>query len=209
MHVVVYDFGVKRNILQRLVGRGCTVTVVPASTPAEVALDMRPHGILLSNGPGDPAAVGYGIEAVRHLLGRVPLFGICLGHQILALSLGAKSFKLKFGHRGVNHPVHDLRTGRVRITSQNHGYSIDPDSLPQGLVTVTEVSLNDATLEGMEHRSLPVFSVQYHPEASPGPHDNDAHFDLFLRRAAEAAGLELPALVPAASVPGGSSHAAA
>jgi carbamoyl-phosphate synthase small subunit len=210
LHIVAYDFGVKRNILQRLVARGCTVTVVPASTPAAVALDLEPHGILLSNGPGDPSAVGYGIESVRDLLGRVPLFGICLGHQILGLALGGKTFKLKFGHRGVNHPVHDLRSGRVRITSQNHGYALDPDSLAAADIAMTEISLNDGTLEGMEHGSLPVFSVQYHPEASPGPHDNDAHFDRFLANAAAAAGIELPALPPAAlPAAGGSSHAAA
>ena len=205
LHIVAYDFGAKRNILERLAVRGCKVTVVPASTPAEVALGLRPDGILLSNGPGDPAAVGYGIEAVRHLLGRVPLFGICLGHQILGLALGGKSFKLKFGHRGVNHPVHDLRTGRVRITSQNHGFALDPDSLADAEVACTEVSLNDGTLEGMEHRSLPVFSVQYHPEASPGPHENDVHFDRFLRLAAQHAGMDLPASNTLA--PG--SHAAA
>jgi carbamoyl-phosphate synthase small subunit len=206
LRIVVYDFGVKRNILERLVARGCEVTVVPASTPAHLALELRPHGILLSNGPGDPAAVGYGIDSVRSLVGRLPLFGICLGHQILGLALGGKSFKLKFGHRGVNHPVHDLRTRKVRITSQNHGYAIDPDSLPAGIIDVTEVSLNDATLEGMEHRSLPVFSVQYHPEAAPGPHDNDVHFDRFVRSAAAAGGISLPAAAPAA---GGSTHAAA
>jgi carbamoyl-phosphate synthase small subunit len=209
MRVVVYDFGVKRNILERLVTRGCEVFVVPATTPAAQALELRPHGILLSNGPGDPAAVGYGIEAVRALLGTVPMFGICLGHQILGLALGGTSFKLKFGHRGVNHPVHDLQTGKVRITSQNHGFALDPDSLPSGIVNVTEISLNDGTLEGMEHRSLPVFSVQYHPEASPGPHDNDAHFDRFLRAAASAAGLTLSTGVTNAQALGGSSHAAA
>jgi carbamoyl-phosphate synthase small subunit len=193
LHVVAYDFGAKRNILERLAVRGCAVTVVPATTPAEVVLGLRPHGILLSNGPGDPAAVGYGIEAVRALIGRLPLFGICLGHQILGLALGGKSFKLKFGHRGVNHPVHDLRTGRVRITSQNHGFAIDPDSLAAADISCTEVSLNDGTLEGMEHRSLPLFSVQYHPEASPGPHENDVHFDRFLRLAAQHAGISLAA----------------
>jgi len=208
LDLVVYDFGVKRNILERLVGRGATVTVVPASTPAHLVLEMRPHGVLLSNGPGDPTQVGYAIEATRALLGRLPLFGICLGHQILSLALGARSFKLKFGHRGVNHPVHDLRTSKVRITSQNHGFAIDPESLPAGDVDVTEISLNDGTLEGLEHRSLPVFSVQYHPEAAPGPHDNDAHFDRFLRLAAETAGIVLPT-APAVRAAGGSSHAAA
>jgi carbamoyl-phosphate synthase small subunit len=209
LHVVVYDFGVKRNILERLLWRGCTVTVVPAATPAHAVFELRPHGVLLSNGPGDPAAVGYAIESVRALVGRLPLFGICLGHQILGLALGGRSYKLKFGHRGVNHPVHDLRTRKVRITSQNHGFAIDPESLPAGSVEVTEISLNDGTLEGMEHRTQPVFSVQYHPEAAPGPHDNDAHFDRFLRLAAAAAGMELPVLAPPGRVPGGGSHAAA
>jgi carbamoyl-phosphate synthase small subunit len=207
LRVVVYDFGVKRNILERLAARGCEVLVVPAQTPADKALESRPHGVLLSNGPGDPAAVGYGIESARALVGRVPIFGICLGHQILGLALGGKSFKLKFGHRGVNHPVHDLRSGKVRITSQNHGFAIDPESLPHGTIDVTEVSLNDGTLEGMEHRSLPVFSVQYHPEAAPGPHDNDALFDRFVRAAADAAGIPLAA--PGAQTARGSDHAAA
>jgi carbamoyl-phosphate synthase small subunit len=209
LHVVVYDFGVKRNILERLGRRGCLVTVVPAATPAHAVLELRPHGVLLSNGPGDPAAVGYAIESVRALVGRLPLFGICLGHQILGLALGGRSYKLKFGHRGVNHPVHDLRTRKVRITSQNHGFAIDPESLPARSVEVTELSLNDGTLEGMEHRDLPVFSVQYHPEAAPGPHDNDAHFDRFLSLTATAAGLDLPALAPPNQAQGGGSHAAA
>jgi carbamoyl-phosphate synthase small subunit len=209
LHVVVYDFGVKRNILERLLARGCELTVVPASTPAHAVLELRPHGVLLSNGPGDPAAVGYAIDSVRSLLGRLPLFGICLGHQILGLALGGKSYKLKFGHRGVNHPVHDLQSGKVRITSQNHGFAIDPESLPAASVEVTETSLHDGTLEGLAHRTLPAFSVQYHPEAAPGPHDNDGHFDRFLRAAAAAAGLDLPALGPRRQNQGGGSHAAA
>ena len=209
LHVLVYDFGVKRNILHRLLGRGCRVTVVPAGTPAAAALDLRPHAILLSNGPGDPAAVGYGIEAVRDLLGRVPLFGICLGHQILGLALGGRTFKLKFGHRGVNHPVLDRTLGKVRITTQNHGFALDPDSLAALPLEITEVSLNDGTVEGMRHRELPVFSVQYHPEAAPGPHDNDALFDRFLRLAAAAAGVQLAAERPAPAVAAGGADAAA
>ncbi len=209
LHIVVFDFGVKRNILERLTARGCRVTVVPAATTAEQALALAPHAILLSNGPGDPQAVGYGVDTVRRLLGRVPLFGICLGHQILGLALGGRSFKLKFGHRGVNHPVHDRETGKVRITSQNHGFALDADSLPSADVEVTETSLNDGTVEALRHRSLPVFSVQYHPEASPGPHDNDAHFDRFLRLAATHAGRELTTSAGASRVAPGGSDAAA
>jgi len=209
LHVVVYDFGVKRNILHRLLARGCRLTVVPAHWPAAAALDLAPDGILLSNGPGDPAAVGYGIEAVRGLLGRVPLFGICLGHQILGLALGGRTYKLKFGHRGVNHPVHDKSTGKVRITTQNHGFALDPESLARLPLDITEVSLNDGTVEGLRHRELPVFSVQYHPEAAPGPHDNDGLFDRFLRLAAAHAGLALPERQPAPAVSAGGADAAA
>ena len=177
-HVVAYDSGVKRNILRQLVALGCRVTVLPAFAPAEEALARDPDGIFLANGPGDPEGVPYLAEAVRRLVGRVPIFGICLGHQILALALGGRTFKLPFGHHGINHPVKDRVAGRVEITSQNHGFAVDPDSCLARDLEVTHVNLNDGTCEGMRHRSLPVFSVQYHPEASPGPHD--AHY-LFRR----------------------------
>ena len=178
--VVVYDFGVKRNILRRLVDVGCAPVVVPATLPADDVLAMEPEGVVLSNGPGDPAAVDYAARAVRALLGRVPLMGICLGHQILSLALGGKTYKLKFGHRGANQPVKDHRTGRVEITSQNHGFAVDPDSL-SGEVEITHTNLNDGTVEGICHPSLRAFSVQYHPEASPGPHDSSYLFDTFIR----------------------------
>ncbi len=177
-HVVAYDSGVKRNILRQLVSLGCRVTVLPAFAPPDEVLALKPDGLFLANGPGDPEGVPYLAESVRRLVGRLPVFGICLGHQVLALALGARTYKLKFGHHGANHPVKDLATGRVEITSQNHGFAVDPESVgPHGL-EVTHVNLNDTTCEGMRHRSLPVFSVQYHPEASPGPHD--AHY-LFRR----------------------------
>jgi len=170
-HVVAYDFGIKENILRQLRDVGCRVTVVPATTPAKEALALAPDGVFLSNGPGDPAAVGYGIEAVRELTrSGKPVFGICLGHQILGLALGAKTFKLPFGHHGGNHPVKDLTTGKVEITAQNHGFAVDPNSLPAG-IRVSHVNLYDNTVEGLEVENRPVFSVQYHPEASPGPHD--------------------------------------
>lgn len=176
-HVVVYDFGVKQNILRMLVHAGCRVTVVPASTPAKSALDFKPDGILLSNGPGDPEAITYAIQEIKKLLGKKPIFGICLGHQLLGLALGGKTYKLKFGHHGGNQPVMDLGTKKVEVTTHNHGFAVDLDSLgPE--VELTHVNLNDQTVEGMRHRSLPIFSVQYHPEASPGPHD--AHY-LFSR----------------------------
>ncbi len=172
---LAYDLGAKRNIFRLLHESGFDVTVVPATTSAADALALAPEAVFLSNGPGDPRAAGYVVEAVRGLLGRVPAFGICLGHQIAGLALGARTFKLKFGHRGANHPVKDLRTGRVAVTSQNHGYSVEPDSLPAG-AEVTHVSLNDGTCEGFLHREARLLAVQYHPEASPGPHDS---LDLF------------------------------
>ncbi|GJQ19782.1 MAG: carbamoyl-phosphate synthase small chain [Bacteroidia bacterium] len=178
-NVVVFDYGVKRNILRRLTSYGCSLTVVPSSYTAEQVLEMEPDGIFLSNGPGDPAAVRYAIENLKRLIGKKPLFGICLGHQLLALALGGKTFKLKFGHRGANHPVKNLLTGEIEITSQNHGFAVDPASLDAS-IEVTHVNLNDQTNEGLRHRELPLFSVQYHPEASPGPHDSDYLFARFV-----------------------------
>jgi carbamoyl-phosphate synthase small subunit len=176
--VVAYDFGIKENILRHLAGSGCRVHVVPADTSATEVLGLKPDGIFLSNGPGDPSAVTGAIEAVRELIGKVPMFGICLGHQIMALALGGKTYKLKFGHRGGNQPVLVLDSGRVEITAQNHGFAVDDNSLPEG-VRVTHVNLNDKTVEGFEHTDLMLYSVQYHPEASPGPHDAHPHFDRF------------------------------
>jgi len=177
--VVAVDFGVKENILRQLTGVGFEVQVVPASFSADQIMAMNPDGVFLSNGPGDPAAVQYAVDTVRELLHRVPIFGICLGHQILGLALGGRTFKLKFGHRGCNHPVKDLTTGRVEITSQNHGFCVDIDSLKSQDVTLTHINLNDQTLEGMQHNIWPIFSVQYHPEASPGPHDSHYLFKRF------------------------------
>jgi carbamoyl-phosphate synthase small subunit len=179
-HIVAYDFGLKRNILRSLRRNRFSVKVVPAMTPAEEVLAMNPEGVFLSNGPGDPATLEYAHETVRGLIGKRPLFGICLGHQILALALGGKTFKLKFGHRGANQPVKDLRTGKVAITSQNHGYAVDPSSLPDD-VEVTHVNLNDGTVAGLRHTKYPAFSVQYHPEASPGPHDASYFFAEFAK----------------------------
>ncbi len=194
-HVVAYDFGVKRNILRRLVDVGCDVTVVPASATAMQVEDLKPDGIFLSNGPGDPEGVPYAIEAVRQLIGRYPIFGICLGHQILGLALGLNTYKLKFGHHGANHPVMDLRTRRVEITSQNHNFAVEVASpisvMPErppvvdtsfGQVLVTHLSLNDHSIEGLACVDRPVFSVQYHPEASPGPHDSAYLFTEFTQR---------------------------
>ena len=178
--VAAWDFGMKWNILRRLAAYGCDVRVYPATAPASALLADRPSGVFLSNGPGDPAALPYVIDNVRAVVEHgTPVFGICLGHQVLGLALGARTFKLKFGHRGSNHPVKQLETGRIEITSQNHGFAVDPDTLPPD-VMVTHVNLYDHTLEGFRHRRKPVFSVQYHPEASPGPHDADYLFGLFL-----------------------------
>ena len=177
--VVAYDFGIKQNILRQLVAHGCNVTVVPARTSAEDVLAMKPNGVFLSNGPGDPEPIMFAVENIRKLIGRVPIFGICLGHQLCGLALGGRTYKLKFGHHGSNHPVKNLLTGKVEITAQNHGFAVDPESLPSSDVEITHVNLNDHTNEGMRHRSLPLFSVQYHPEASPGPHDARYLFDQF------------------------------
>ncbi len=178
--VVAFDSGIKLNILRQLVSVGCHVNVVPASTPAAAVLEQKPDGVFLSNGPGDPEGVPYLIEAVRGLLGKVPIFGICLGHQILGLAAGGSTYKLKFGHHGANHPVKDLATGKVEITAQNHGFAVDPESVKAHGLDLSHVNLNDGTCEGLRHRELPVFSVQYHPEASPGPHDANYLFNRFV-----------------------------
>lgn len=178
-HVVAYDFGIKRNILRSLAARGCRVTVVPANCSADDVLALAPDGVLLSNGPGDPAAVTYAIDAVRELLGRLPIMGICLGHQILGLALGGETYKLKFGHRGGNQPVKNLVTGQIEITTHNHGFAIRPDSLPRD-VKITHINLNDQCAEGLQAPERRAFSVQFHPEAAPGPHDALALFDDFI-----------------------------
>ena len=180
-HSRAYDFGIKQNILRRLVQVGCRVTVVPALTTAEDVLALDPDGIFLSNGPGDPEPLQTQVGNIRKLIGRKPIFGICLGHQLLGLAVGGKTFKLKFGHRGGNHPVKDLTTGKIEITSQNHGFAVDAASLPAKDVEMTHINLNDHTCEGLRHRKLPIFAVQYHPEASPGPHDASYLFDRFVR----------------------------
>jgi carbamoyl-phosphate synthase small subunit len=180
-HVVAYDFGIKRNILRKLVHSGTRVTVVPALTPSEDVLALKPDGVFLSNGPGDPEPLEFQQAQVRKLIGKTPIFGICLGHQILARSLGGKTYKLKFGHRGANHPVLNKVTNKVEITSHNHGFAVDADSLKDSEVELTHVNLNDETLEGFRHKSHPVFCVQYHPEAAPGPHDSYYLFDEFIK----------------------------
>ncbi len=179
-HVVVYDYGTKWNILRCLVKVGCRVTVVPPEIAASDILALRPDGVVLSNGPGDPDPLQYAVRNIQSLLGRVPVAGICLGHQLLALASGGKTYKLKFGHRGSNHPVLETRTGQVRITAHNHGFSVDADSLPNRTTEITHINLNDNTVEGLRLRDLPAFSVQYHPEASPGPHDSLDFFTDFV-----------------------------
>jgi carbamoyl-phosphate synthase small subunit len=176
--IAAYDYGMKQNILRLLRQKGFQVTVVPATTSAEEVLDLEPDGIFLSNGPGDPAALQYAHRTLHKLMDKKPIFGICLGHQILGFAFGGSTFKLKFGHRGANQPVKDLRTGKVAITAQNHGFAVDAQSLPSD-VEVTHINLNDGTVEGMRHKKLPIFSVQYHPEAAPGPHDASYFFDQF------------------------------
>jgi carbamoyl-phosphate synthase small subunit len=178
--VVALDCGIKYNIARNLTQRGCAVVIVPAHTSAEEIRALNPDGIFLSNGPGDPEPVQYAVDTIRHLMTDYPTFGICLGHQLLGLALGGKTYKLKFGHHGSNHPVKNLRTGRVEISAQNHGFCVDMDTIKDPEVELTHINLNDHTVEGMRHRSLPVFSVQYHPEASPGPHDARYLFDHFL-----------------------------
>jgi carbamoyl-phosphate synthase small subunit len=180
-HVVAYDYGIKHNILRKLRGEGCKVTVVPAQTLAEDVLALKPDGVFLSNGPGDPEPCTYAVDNIRRLMGRQPIFGICLGHQLVGIALGGKTFKLKFGHHGGNHPVKQLHTGKIEITAHNHNFAVDPDSLPQSEVELTHMDLNDSTLEGLRHRNLPLFSVQYHPEASPGPHDSHYLFKDFVK----------------------------
>ncbi len=186
--VLAFDSGIKQNILRQLASVGCDVTVVPAGTPAPAVLEQKTDGVFLSNGPGDPEGVPYLIETVRGLLGKAPIFGICLGHQIIGLAAGGRTYKLKFGHHGANHPVKDLATGKVEITAQNHGFAVDPESVKRHGLEMSHVNLNDGTCEGLRHRELPVFSVQYHPEASPGPHDANYLFQRFVDLMVQAKG---------------------
>jgi carbamoyl-phosphate synthase small subunit len=181
LHVVAYDFGIKQNILRMLTREGCNVTVVPAETTAADVMALKPDGVFLSNGPGDPEPVDYAVKAIREMMGRVPVFGICLGHQLCGLALGGRTYKLKFGHHGGNHPVRNNTTGKVEITAHNHNFAVDPESINANDVELTHVDLNDQTLEGLRHKTLPLFSVQYHPEAAPGPHDSHYLFRDFRR----------------------------
>ncbi|HXJ78372.1 MAG TPA: glutamine-hydrolyzing carbamoyl-phosphate synthase small subunit [Candidatus Methylomirabilis sp.] len=190
--VVAYDSGIKQNILRQLTSVGCEVVVVPARTTADAILERKPHGVFLANGPGDPEGVPYLIESVRGLIGRVPIFGICLGNQILGLAFGGSTYKLKFGHHGANHPVRDLRSERVEITSQNHGFAVDPESVARFGLEESHRNLNDGTSEGMRHQELPIFSVQYHPEASPGPHDAHYLFHRFIDMLEQTHGRQFP-----------------
>ncbi len=187
-HVVAYDYGIKRNILRHLVQIGSRLTVVPADTSAEDVLSLNPDGVFLSNGPGDPEPLERQASEVKALIGKVPVFGICLGHQVLGLALGGKTYKLKFGHHGANHPVLNKQTGKVEITSQNHGFCVDPETLRDSDVEITHINLNDQTLEGFRHKSEPVFCVQYHPEAAPGPHDSHYLFQEFSKAMQERKG---------------------
>ncbi|XP_027075516.1 carbamoyl phosphate synthase small chain, chloroplastic-like [Coffea arabica] len=180
LHVVAYDFGIKHNILRRLASYGCKITVVPSTWPASDTLKMNPDGVLFSNGPGDPSAVPYAVDTVREIIGKIPVFGICMGHQLLGQALGGKTFKMKFGHHGGNHPVRNMRNGSVEISAQNHNYAVDPASLPSG-VEVTHVNLNDGSCAGLAFSQLKLMSLQYHPEASPGPHDSDPVFGEFIQ----------------------------